>query len=340
MYADHKPKTTDTHPLTGRAMTGAEIIVQVLVDEGVGQIFGYSGGAILPSYDAVFRYNQEHSSESPPGTEPLPLIVPANEQGAAFMAAGYARSTGKVGVAMVTSGPGATNTVTAVRDCFADSIPIVVICGQVPTAAIGTDAFQEAPVSSIMGSCAKHLFLVTDPERLESTMRSAFEIARTIGYPVLVRPSYVLGGRAMEIVYDDEALDRYMTHAVQASPDKPILVDKFLQDAIEVDVDCISDGTHVVLGAIMEHIEEAGIHSGDSACVLPPYTLSDALQEEITVCRVLPQVGLSQTFPFDPLLHIVPCNIIPTHQSSDQQLDAISTCVKQCGKATKVYTRV
>ena len=179
MYADHKPKTTDTHPLTGRAMTGAEIIVQVLVDEGVGQIFGYSGGAILPSYDAVFRYNQEHSSESPPGTEPLPLIVPANEQGAAFMAAGYARSTGKVGVAMVTSGPGATNTVTAVRDCFADSIPIVVICGQVPTAAIGTDAFQEAPVSSIMGSCAKHLFLVTDPERLESTMRSAFEIART-----------------------------------------------------------------------------------------------------------------------------------------------------------------
>jgi len=144
-------------------MTGAEIIVQVLVDEGVGQIFGYSGGAILPSYDAVFRYNQEHSSESSPGTEPLPLIVPANEQGAAFMAAGYARSTGKVGVAMVTSGPGATNTVTAVRDCFADSIPIVVICGQVPTAAIGTDAFQEAPVSSIMGSCAKHLFLVTDP---------------------------------------------------------------------------------------------------------------------------------------------------------------------------------
>jgi acetolactate synthase-1/2/3 large subunit len=179
MYADHKPKTTDTHPLTGRAMTGAEIIVQVLVDEGVGQIFGYSGGAILPSYDAVFRYNLEHDSESAPGTEPLPLIVPANEQGAAFMAAGYARSTGKVGVAMVTSGPGATNTVTAVRDCFADSIPIVVICGQVPTAAIGTDAFQEAPVTSIMGGCAKHLFLVTDPERLESTMRSAFEIART-----------------------------------------------------------------------------------------------------------------------------------------------------------------
>jgi acetolactate synthase-1/2/3 large subunit len=105
--------------------------------------------------------------------------VPANEQGAGFMAAGYARASGKVGVAVVTSGPGATNTVTPVRDSLADSIPIVVICGQVPTAAIGTDAFQEAPISSIMASCAKHVFLVTDALRLEATLRTAFEIART-----------------------------------------------------------------------------------------------------------------------------------------------------------------
>src|SRR5687768_18602148 len=105
--------------------------------------------------------------------------LPANEQGAGFMAAGYARATGKVGVCVVTSGPGATNTVTPVRDCMADSIPIVVICGQVPTAAIGSDAFQEAPVASIMGSVAKHVFLVTDPTRLEATLRTAFEIART-----------------------------------------------------------------------------------------------------------------------------------------------------------------
>ena len=110
----------------------------------------------------------------------------------------------------------------------------------------------------------------------------AFNVARSIGYPVLVRPSYVLGGRAMEIVYDDETLDRYMTDAVQASPDKPILVDKFLEDAIEVDVDAISDGTRVVIGAIMEHIEEAGIHSGDSTCVLPPHTLGADVTEEIT----------------------------------------------------------
>ena len=109
----------------------------------------------------------------------MPLIVPANEQGAGFMAAGYARASGKVGVAIVTSGPGATNTVTPVRDCMADSVPIVVVCGQVPRPAIGTDAFQEAPVSAIMGAVAKHVFLVTDPELLESTIRSAFKLART-----------------------------------------------------------------------------------------------------------------------------------------------------------------
>jgi acetolactate synthase I/II/III large subunit len=165
------------HPRAGQVMTGADIIIQVLADEGVDTIFGYSGGAILPTYDAVFRYNEEHAV--PRRGAPIPLIVPANEQGAGFMAAGYARASGRVGVCLVTSGPGATNTVTPVRDCAADSVPIVVICGQVPTAAIGSDGFQEAPVSNIMGAVAKHCFLVTDPERLEATVRTAFEIART-----------------------------------------------------------------------------------------------------------------------------------------------------------------
>src|SRR5882672_7844970 len=160
------------HPLAGSSMTGADMLVQVLADEGVGTVFGYSGGAILPIYDAVFRYNREHQSA-------MPLIVPANEQGAGFMAAGFARASGKVGVCLVTSGPGATNTVTPVRDSMADSVPVVVICGQVPTHAIGTDAFQEAPVPSLMGAVAKHVFLVTDPTRLEATVRTAFEIART-----------------------------------------------------------------------------------------------------------------------------------------------------------------
>ncbi len=167
----------ESHPLCGKAMTGAETVVQVLADEGVDTVFGYSGGAILPIYDAVFRYNHDHKRAN--GSSAMPLIVPANEQGAGFMAAGYARASGKVGVVVVTSGPGATNTVTPVRDSMADSVPLVVICGQVPRAAIGTDAFQEAPVSAIMGSVAKHVFLVTDPDLLEETVRSAFDLART-----------------------------------------------------------------------------------------------------------------------------------------------------------------
>jgi acetolactate synthase-1/2/3 large subunit len=158
-------------------MTGADVVVQVLADEGVDTIFGYSGGAILPTYDAVFRYND--NNRRPNGDAAMPLIVPANEQGAGFMAAGYARASGKVGAVIVTSGPGATNTVTPVRDCMADSVPIVVICGQVPRSAIGTDAFQEAPVSAIMGAVAKHIFLVTNPDLIEATIRSAFKLART-----------------------------------------------------------------------------------------------------------------------------------------------------------------
>jgi acetolactate synthase-1/2/3 large subunit len=164
-------------PLADTPTSGAEAIVQVLADEGVDVMFGYSGGAILPVYDAVFRYNALHARAD--GREPLPLVVPANEQGAGFMAAGYARASGKVGVAIVTSGPGATNIVTPVRDSMADSIPLVVICGQVGSAAIGSDAFQEAPVSNIMGACAKHVFLVTDASRLEATLRTAFMLARS-----------------------------------------------------------------------------------------------------------------------------------------------------------------
>src|SRR5665213_1893271 len=164
------------HPLAGKSMSGAQMIVQVIADEGSEAIFGYSGGAILPTYDAVFTFNEQQKQA---GGRQVPLIVPANEQGAGFMAAGYARASGRVGVCLVTSGPGATNTVTPVRDCMADSIPVVVICGQVATGAIGTDAFQEAPVASLMGAVAKHIFLVTDPTKLEATLRTAFEIART-----------------------------------------------------------------------------------------------------------------------------------------------------------------
>lgn len=164
----------ERHPRAGQTMMGAEMILQVLSDNGVDTIFGYSGGAILPTYDAIFRWNEEHKNDP---KRQMRLIVPANEQGAGFMAAGYARATGKPGVLLVTSGPGATNCVTPVRDCAADSIPIIMLCGQVPRSAIGSDAFQEAPVFNLMSSCAKHAFLVKETHELEATIRSSFDIA-------------------------------------------------------------------------------------------------------------------------------------------------------------------
>lgn len=146
--------------LPGEPMSGADIILRVLAEQGVDTLFGYSGGAILPTYDAVFRFNESHAARP---ERQIKFVVPANEQAAGFMAAGYARASGKVGVFMVTSGPGATNAVTPIADCNGDSIPVVLICGQVPRAAIGSDAFQEAPVFNIMSACAKQVFLVTDP---------------------------------------------------------------------------------------------------------------------------------------------------------------------------------
>ncbi len=165
------------HSRAGETMSGAEMVIEVLAQEGVDTVFGYSGGAILPTYDAIFRHNERERGDQQ--DDPMRLVVPANEQGAGFMAAGYARSSGDVGVFLVTSGPGATNTVTPIRDCMADSIPVVLIAGQVARSAMGTDAFQEAPIVNIMGNCAKHVFLVTDPERLEQTVRTAFEVARS-----------------------------------------------------------------------------------------------------------------------------------------------------------------
>jgi carbamoyl-phosphate synthase large subunit len=119
------------------------------------------------------------------------------------------------------------------------------------------------------------LGLKQTPNASATRFEEARRIAERIGYPVVVRPSFVLGGRAMEIVYDEPSLDRYMTEAVEASPEHPILIDKFLEDAIEVDVDAVCDGVRTIVGGVMEHIEEAGIHSGDSACAIPPFSLSD-----------------------------------------------------------------
>ena len=138
------------------------------------------------------------------------------------------------------------------------------------------------------------------PNRIARTEDQALALAHEIGYPLVVRPSYVLGGRAMEIVHGDKDLERYMREAVRVSEKSPVLLDRFLDDAIEVDVDCISDGEEVMIGGIMEHVEAAGIHSGDSACSLPPYTLTKALQDEMrrqatAMAKALGVVGLMNT---------------------------------------------
>ena len=127
----------------------------------------------------------------------------------------------------------------------------------------------------------ERLGLRQPPNATATNFAEARRIAEQIGYPVVVRPSFVLGGRAMEIVYDESSLARYMTEAVDASPEHPILIDKFLEDASEVDVDAVCDGTRTIVGGVMEHIEEAGIHSGDSACAIPPFSLSAEIVAEL-----------------------------------------------------------
>jgi acetolactate synthase-1/2/3 large subunit len=154
----------------GSAMTGAEIVVRALRDQGVEVVFGYPGGAVLPIYDEIFKQNE------------IRHVLVRHEQGAAHMAEGYARSTGKPGVVLVTSGPGATNAVTGLTDALMDSIPIVVLSGQVPTFMIGNDAFQEADTVGITRPCTKHNWLVKDTDRLADTIHQGFHVA-THGRP-------------------------------------------------------------------------------------------------------------------------------------------------------------
>ena len=153
-----------------RQMTGAEMVVQALRDQGVDTVFGYPGGAVLPIYDALFQQND------------IRHILVRHEQGAAHAAEGYARSTGRPGVVLVTSGPGATNAVTGMTDALMDSIPIVVLTGQVPTFMIGNDAFQEADTVGITRPCTKHNWLVKDTAKLAETIHQAFHVA-THGRP-------------------------------------------------------------------------------------------------------------------------------------------------------------
>ncbi|MDO8892413.1 MAG: carbamoyl-phosphate synthase large subunit [Sulfurimicrobium sp.] len=174
------------------------------------------------------------------------------------------------------------------RDLEANGVPIIGTTPDMIDAAEDRERFQKL---------LQDLKLKQPPNRTARAPEAAIQAAEEIGYPLVVRPSYVLGGRAMEIVHQQSDLERYMREAVKVSNDSPVLLDRFLNDATEVDVDAICDGTDVLIGGIMEHIEEAGVHSGDSACSLPPYGLSQEIQDElrrqtVAMARGLNVVGL------------------------------------------------
>jgi len=152
----------------------------------------------------------------------------------------------------------------------------------VPILGTQQESIETAEDRQLFAAMLDKLGLRQTPNGSAVSTEEAVAIAQKIGYPVLVRPSFVLGGRAMELVYNEQDLRRYMASAIEVSPERPVLVDRFLEDAIEVDVDCISDGETTVIGAIMEHIEEAGIHSGDSACVIPTFSLSKKVLHDIS----------------------------------------------------------
>ena len=152
----------------------------------------------------------------------------------------------------------------------------------VPILGTQPESIETAEDRQLFAAMLDKLGLRQTPSGSAVNAQEAVAIANKIGYPVLVRPSFVLGGRAMELVYHEDDLRRYMASAIEVTPDRPVLVDRFLEDAIEVDVDCVSDGKMTVIGAIMEHIEQAGIHSGDSACVIPTFSLSKKILDDIS----------------------------------------------------------
>ncbi|HWM81355.1 MAG TPA: thiamine pyrophosphate-binding protein, partial [Pseudolabrys sp.] len=203
-----------------REMTGAEMVITALADQGVEHLFGYPGGAVLPIYDAIFQQDK------------VQHILVRHEQGAVHAAEGYARSTGKVGCVLVTSGPGATNAVTGLTDALCDSIPLVVITGQVPTHLIGNDAFQECDTVGITRHCTKHNYLVMDPDRLGPILHEAFHIA-THGRP---GPVVIDIPKNVQVATGDYAVPEKIAH-------------KSYRPQVEPDADAISTAIDLIAAA-------------------------------------------------------------------------------------------
>ena len=221
-------------------LNGAEILLKSLVDQGVEVIFGYPGGAVLPIYDELFKQNR------------LRHILVRHEQAAVHAAEGYARSTGKVGCVLVTSGPGATNTVTGLTDALMDSIPLVCITGQVPTSLIGNDAFQEADITGITRPCTKHNYLVKDVNNLAKTIHEAFHVARS------GRPGPVLVDLPKDVV---QAKGEYQPPSRIKSKYKPQV--KGDLKAIEQAVEMIAKAKRPIV-----YVGGGVINSGPAACQL------------------------------------------------------------------------
>src|SRR6266849_1912236 len=194
---------------TGPQLTGAEIVIRCLQEEGVEFVFGYPGGAVLFIYDALFKQKK------------IKHILVRHEQGALHAADGYARATGRPGVALVTSGPGVTNAVTGIATAFMDSIPMVVLTGQVPTRAIGEDAFQECDTVGITRPCVKHNFLVKDVNQLAETIKKAFHIATTgRPGPVVVDIPKDVTAHKTEYAYPKKVEMRSYTPITQSDPEQ------------------------------------------------------------------------------------------------------------------------
>ncbi|MBI5164156.1 MAG: acetolactate synthase 3 large subunit [Magnetospirillum sp.] len=221
-------------------LTGAEILLKALVDQGVEVIFGYPGGAVLPIYDELFKQNR------------LRHILVRHEQAAVHAAEGYARSTGKVGCVLVTSGPGATNTVTGLADALCDSIPLVCLTGQVPTNLIGNDAFQEADITGITRPCTKHNYLVKDVNNLAKTIHEAFHVARS------GRPGPVLVDLPKDVV---QAKGEYSAAAKLKTKYKP---------QVKGDLKAIEKAVEIIAAAKRPIVYAGGgvVNSGPAACQL------------------------------------------------------------------------
>ena len=200
-------------------MTGSEMTVRLLEEQGVKHVFSYPGGVVIPLFDAFYRLDHD-----------ITQIEPCHEQGGVHAADGYARASGKVGVAITTSGPGATNAVTGIANAYLDSVPLVVITGQVVRSLLGKDSFQEVDVTSVTSQISKHSFLVTDPSMLSATIREAFRIARS-GRPGPVVVDIPKDIFASEIVYHPKDMSNNFDHKPKARRDALVRAAEFINNA-------------------------------------------------------------------------------------------------------------